>query len=87
MKYTVRISPPAKTQIKKLPEQIQKRIVAQIRDLEFIPRPSTVEKLWSNDNLYRVRIGDYRIIYQINDQELTIIIAKVAHRKNIYRRF
>jgi mRNA interferase RelE/StbE len=87
VKYSVLISPPAQRQIKKLSISVQQQIISKLKELEATPRPQGVEKLWDNENLYRIRTGDYRIVYQINDQEHSIIVAKVAHRKEVYRRF
>lgn len=86
MKYNILISPKAQRQIKKLPKFIQQDIISELEKLETMPRPQGIEKLWGGDNLYRVRVGDYRIIYQINDPQNNVIIAKVAHRKEVYKR-
>jgi mRNA interferase RelE/StbE len=86
VKYSILISPRAQRQIKKLPKSIQQQIISELQELEIIPRPQDVDKLSCNDDLYRVRVGDYRIIYQINDPQNTLIIAKVAHRREVYKR-
>ena len=84
MAYSVRIRPTAQRQIKKLSRSVQARVVRRLEQLTADPRPRGVEKLTAKDNLYRLREGDYRIIYQIRDQELSVLVVKVAHRRNAY---
>ena len=62
------------------------RIVHKIDELAKNPRPSGVRKIMGSDIDYRIRMGDYRIIYQINDAEKVIEIRGVGHRKEIYRK-
>jgi mRNA interferase RelE/StbE len=49
------------------------------------PRPTTVKKLAAEENLYRIRVGDYRVVYQIRDKELIVLVVKIGHRREIYR--
>ena len=65
---------------------ILKRIVRKIDELAKNPRPSGVRKIMGSDIDYRIRMGDYRIIYQINDTERLIEIRGIGHRKEIYRK-
>jgi len=62
------------------------RIVKRIQALAENPRPPGCEKLEGSDHTYRVRQGDYRILYDIDDEAGTIVIIKVRHRKDVYRR-
>ena len=62
-----------------------RKILAAIESLSEEPRPSGIEKL-SGQERYRVRQGNYRIIYEINDNEIIVVIVKVGHRKDVYRR-
>lgn len=62
-----------------------RRIDAKIRALADDPRPSGVKKLEGTDNLYRVRSGDFRILYQIQDTRLVVVIVDVGNRRDIYR--
>lgn len=57
----------------------------KIQELEENPRPFGLKKLVAEENLYRIRVGDYRIIYQIQDKILLILVIKIGHRKDIYR--
>ncbi len=63
----------------------QSRVVEAIESLERNARPSGVVKLSGSDDLYRVRAGDYRIVYQIEDAKLIVLIIKVGHRRDVYR--
>ena len=83
--YSIRIKPSALSKLKKLPSQIKRRISAKIDSLASDARPAGGEKLEGTDDLYRVRVGNYRIIYQIQDENLLIMIVKVGDRKEIYR--
>jgi mRNA interferase RelE/StbE len=85
MAYKVEITPAAQRIIKKLPKNIQKKLIEIIELLAEDPRPVGVVKLSTTGNLYRVRTGDYRIIYEIQDQILLIVITKVGHRRDVYK--
>ena len=84
MKYTVEIASSAQRQFKKLPEVIQEHLIPKILSLETNPRPSGVKKLQVFE-YYRIRIGDYRVVYSINDKAHLINILDLGHRKDIYR--
>lgn len=70
MTYEVEITPAAKRQIKKLTKSIQQLIVKRLEELVENPRPPGVLKMEGEENLYRVRVGDYRIIYQVQGVRL-----------------
>jgi mRNA interferase RelE/StbE len=67
-----------------IPKKELRRILERIEKLTENPRPPDCEKL-TGQNRYRIRQGRYRILYSIQDRELTIIIVKIAHRKRVYR--
>jgi mRNA interferase RelE/StbE len=71
-------------ELKKVPKNDLKRILSRIANLGDDPRPTGCEKLTGHE-LYRVRQGNYRIVYSIQDNELTVWIIKVGHRRNVYR--
>jgi mRNA interferase RelE/StbE len=85
MSYSVLLAPAAERQLKALAEPIQKRIVKRLRTLKENPRPQGVKKLAGEDDLYRIREGDYRIIYTIRDKELIVLVVKIGNRKEVYR--
>ena len=85
MKYTVLIANTAERQLKKLPAHIRQKVVAVIVALGFDPHPYGSKKLSGYEASYRVRVGDYRVIYEIERSEVTVTILKLGHRKEIYR--
>jgi len=86
MAYTVEVAPTAERQLKALPKSIRIQIGRRIDKLADNPRPHGVEKITDEEDLYRVRSGDYRILYKIKDQELLVLIVKIGDRKEVYRR-
>ncbi len=82
--YDLVIRRTARKELESLPSKDLKRIVTRIQGLAADPRPSGVEKL-SGAEKYRVRQGDDRILYEIDDTAETVTIVKVAHRRDVYR--
>lgn len=82
--YTVLILPSAQKQLDKLPNNIATRIEDKLMELGANPRPAGCKKLKGRD-AYRLRIGDYRAIYDIVDNKLIITVINVAHRKDVYQ--
>ncbi|MDZ8105399.1 MAG: type II toxin-antitoxin system RelE/ParE family toxin [Nostoc sp. DedQUE12a] len=79
------MSKSASKQLKKLPVDIQSRLESKIQQLGQDPRPDGVGKLKNGENRYRIRVGDYRILYQIFDDVLIVIVVRVGHRREVYR--
>jgi mRNA interferase RelE/StbE len=71
--------------MRRIPSRDLRRILATIESLSEDPRPAGIEKLPGRET-YRVRQGDYRIIYEIKDEEVIVVVVKVGHRKDMYRR-
>jgi mRNA interferase RelE/StbE len=69
----------------RLPGDLYGRIIRKLGALEENPRPFGVEKLGGSENLYRVRVGDWRIVYAILDRELVVIVIRIGHRREVYR--
>ena len=84
MKYKIIVAEKLEKQLKKISNKIAKKIMMKIEDLSNNPRPHDVKKL-KGKNLYRIRQGQYRIVYKIEDNVLLILIVDIAHRKEIYR--
>ena len=82
--YSIRIKRSAARDIEALPLKDRKRVVARIQTLADNPRPVGSEKLSAEDK-YRLRQGDYRILYEIIDDELVITVVKVGNRRDVYR--
>jgi len=85
MRYRIEFSPAAERQFKKIPKEVQIRLKHRIDILAENPFPRGVKKLSAEETLYRLRPGDYRIVYQCQGKALLILILKLGHRKNVYR--
>jgi len=81
--YRVEISSAAEKQIKALPKKEQTKIIKRIYKLSDNPLPSGVKKLKGVDSLYRIRQGDWRIVYTIEDKKLSVLVVKVGHRGEV----
>lgn len=86
MNYTVVISREAGRELARLAKTIAKRIFAKLDSLQQNPRPSGSTKLAGYSDLWRVRVGDYRIVYRINDDERIVTVLRVRHRGEAYDR-
>lgn len=82
--YHVRVKRSAAKEIEALPPKDRRREVARIQSLAGNPRPAGSEKL-SGEDKYRLRQGDYRILYEIIDDELIVTVVKVGNRRDVYR--
>lgn len=72
-------------ELKKLAPKVRQDVSDAIGALEANPRPDGVRKLSGSKDSYRLRVGDYRVLYRITDNELLVLVVKVAHRKDVYR--
>jgi len=84
--YKIDFTRAARKQFLGFPEQVQIRLEEKIDKLAKDPRPNGVEKLSGLENIYRIRIGKYRVIYNIQDEVLIVLVVKIGHRKEVYRR-
>ena len=84
MSYCVDIHSPAKKSLSRLPENVQTRIARSMLALADNPRPQGVTKL-SGREAWRIRVGDYRVIYTIDDPRQEVVIYAIGHRREIYR--
>jgi mRNA interferase RelE/StbE len=84
MSYQILIKPAARRQLKKLTLDVQKNLIEIIEHLSEDPRPMGCKKLKGRKDQYRVRSGDYRVIYSIEDLALIVRVVKVGHRRDIY---
>lgn len=85
-RYTALFTAAARKQLAQLDRAVQRRILAAVSLLARKPRPPAARRLVAPTELWRVRIGDYRVIYTIADGELLIVIVRVGHRGGVYRR-
>lgn len=86
MPYTVEVLKRAEKFLRSITDaRLYKRLREAIDTLESDPHPLGSKKLVGASDLYRARVGDYRIIYQVNDGTLTILVIEIGHRREIYR--
>lgn len=85
MTYSIQFQKTVEKDLKPLPKTILLRLFRQIIALQNNPMPQTAVKLSGVDHLYRVRIGDYRIIHEVNYDKTVVIIHYVRHRRDVYR--
>ena len=83
--YKVFITASAEKTLKKLPLPDMRRIAAAIASLAIDPLPQGVKKLSGFQHTYRIREGNYRVIYEIRNRDLVVTVLKIGHRKDIYR--
>ncbi|QLE47609.1 type II toxin-antitoxin system RelE/ParE family toxin [Nostoc sp. C057] len=85
MTYQIELSNKAAKQLKKLSADIREKINEKILELADNPRPSGVVKLENTANKYRIRVGNYRILYDIQDDILIVKVVRIGHRRDVYR--
>ncbi len=85
-RYTVVLKPAAERALKKIVQPTLRRIAKAIDNLGTDPRPSGVTALQGKPGLLRIRVGDYRIIYIVRDDVLTVLVVTVGHRREVYQR-
>jgi mRNA interferase RelE/StbE len=83
--YEVLIERTAEHDLKSLPPQLFQRLIPHIRSLANNPRPSGCHKLAGSRSDWRIRIGDYRVIYEVDDRRKCVRIFRVRHRREVYR--
>jgi mRNA interferase RelE/StbE len=84
MRFQIILPKSVQKVLDRLPDEIANRILARLAGLETNPRPADVKKLKGRD-AWRIRVGDYRVIYEIHDRVLQIIVITLGHRREIYR--
>jgi mRNA interferase RelE/StbE len=85
MRYRVDLAKRAQRQFRNLSPDVQKRVLPRIRALADDPRPPGAIRLAGEEGLFRIRVGDYRVSYAIEDDVLLVLVVAVGHRKEIYR--
>jgi mRNA interferase RelE/StbE len=84
--YSVEFLPSAARQLAKLDRSVQRRIARVINRLALDPRGRGIVKLQGAEDVWRIRVGDYRMLYQIADDRLVILVVAIGHRATVYRR-
>ena len=85
MAYRIELAASAKKTLDRLPKEIQQRFAAAIDRLAETPTPSGVTKMTGGTDLYRIRVGDYWIIYHVGDERLLMLVVRIGHRREVYR--
>ena len=85
MMYKVEMSSISERQLKKLTLDVQIEIVRALRALALNPRPHGYKKLVAQGKSYRIKVGEYRVVYSINDKIVTVLIFEICHRKDAYK--
>ncbi|MGH2353275.1 MAG: type II toxin-antitoxin system RelE family toxin [Chloroflexota bacterium] len=84
--YKIEFLPTAARELASLPKDAQQRIARRIDLLADDPRPAGVRAIQGSRGLLRLRVGDYRIVYRVEDDILVVLVVKVGHRRDVYRR-
>ncbi|MCC7049970.1 MAG: type II toxin-antitoxin system RelE/ParE family toxin [Alphaproteobacteria bacterium] len=85
MTYRVEFAPAAKRAFDQLDPAVRKRIAFRLVALEEQPLPPGAIKLAGKDSLYRIRVGDWRIVYEIDHGRVLVLVLKIGHRREVYR--
>ena len=85
MTFRVEVTPAARRDLVKLPRDVLRRVDAHILALADNPRPPGTKKLQGDEGFFRVRVGDYRILYTVEHHRLVILIVRIRHRREAYR--
>ena len=85
MSYSVLFLAAAARQVKKLPAPARSRVLRAVGELAVNPRPPGARKLVGEESAWRIRVGDYRVMYDVIDDELTVTVVRAAHRRDVYR--
>ncbi|MGB0719047.1 MAG: type II toxin-antitoxin system RelE family toxin [Bdellovibrionales bacterium] len=84
-RYTVTLKKSAQKELKKLPKNIQNRILAALIDLQSNPKPKNSIKMEGEHHLRRLRVGDYRVIYTLIDMKCVVKVIRIRHRQGAYK--
>ena len=84
VKYHIIYKGSAAKELRKLDKEAQRHLLMAIETLGITPRPDGVKKLKARFNQYRIRVGSYRVVYEIRDEQLLVLVLRVAHRRDVY---
>ena len=85
MPYAITLKPSARRELAKLPKPDGEWIARAIDGLAHQPRPQGCKKLANADDLWRIRVGDYRVVYRIEDARLVVLVVRIGHRRDVFR--
>lgn len=84
-RYEVQLVASARRELLKLPARMRVRVADAIRALATDPQPPGCKKLAGNAEYFRIRVGDYRILYEVRDRAILVLVIKIGHRRDVYR--
>jgi mRNA interferase RelE/StbE len=85
-KYSVEVKPPARKELEALPDELLARVVRKLDALGDAPRPAGCRKLKGYEDQWRIRVGDWRVVYIIDDAAKLVSVTRIAHRREVYER-
>lgn len=85
VRYAIRFTRSAEKALARLPKQVAVRITAAIAELAGDPRPAGCKKIRGEQGAWRIRVGNYRVVYVVRDSELVVSVVSVGHRRDVYR--
>jgi mRNA interferase RelE/StbE len=83
--YAIELARSADRELRRLPAKVIRRIAHAIDRLQVDPRPRGSQKLVGSESTYRIRVGDFRVIYEIEDEAHTLLVTRIRHRKDAYQ--
>lgn len=84
-RYRLVFKPSAERAFLALPKDLQKRLDRRLLSLQDTPRPPGVKTLAGEPGVFRLRVGDYRVLYEVHDDVLIVLVLKIGHRRDVYR--
>jgi mRNA interferase RelE/StbE len=85
-KYSVEVKPPARKELEALSDELLARVVRKLEALGAAPRPAGCRKLKGYEDQWRIRVGDWRVVYIIDDAAKLVSVTRIAHRREVYER-
>ena len=82
--YAVEVKPSARKELEALPDNVLSRVVRKVESLGHTPRPAGCKKLKGHKDQWRVRVGDWRVVYVIDDTARVVSVTRIAHRSEVY---
>jgi mRNA interferase RelE/StbE len=83
--YRAALTSSSEKELQGLPKKVIARIIPRLENLVLIPRPPGYKKLKGGDNEWRIRVGEYRVVYVIDDAARTVDVTRIAHRRDVYQ--
>jgi mRNA interferase RelE/StbE len=85
-RYRLLFKPSAERTFLALPHEVRRRLDPRLLALQEIPRPAGIKPLAGVSGVYRLRVGDYRVLYEIDDDQSVVLVLTIGHRREVYRK-